>query len=190
MDPRAQTFLVLLNPHRRRLSAVARQYAAGPDDAAELVQETLLRAWRFFSANPQTVVCRAWLVVILRRIAAEWHRTAQRRIRLAPADRVELTEPAAPDPGEPFPALPAMDEERFREFLDDRVVAALEALEPLYREVVVLSVAGGLYYREIAETLDCPVGTVMSRMARARRGLRDRLSQYASAQVRIRGGAA
>ena len=61
-----------------------------------------------------------------------------------------------------------------------------DALVPEFREVVVLSVAGGLNYREVADVLDCPVGTVMSRMARARRLLRERLADYAAAGLRGR----
>ena len=72
-----------------------------------------------------------------------------------------------------------MDEDRFREFLDDKVVAALDAIDPAYREVLILAVAGDLTYREIGEVLACPVGTVMSRMARARRQLRERLAVHA-----------
>ncbi|GJQ25984.1 MAG: hypothetical protein HBSAPP02_10160 [Phycisphaerae bacterium] len=81
-----------------------------------------------------------------------------------------------------------MDESQFREFLDDRVAAALDTLEPPYREVVVLSVAGGLNYREIGDVLECPIGTVMSRMARARRALREQLADYAATQSQERGG--
>ena len=79
-----------------------------------------------------------------------------------------------------------MDERQFREFLDDKIAAALSALDPPFREVIVLSVAGGLSYREIAQVLDCPVGTVMSRMARARRTLRERLAQCAHPRARAR----
>ena len=64
-----------------------------------------------------------------------------------------------------------MSEEQFREFLDDKIAAALDALDPPFREVIILSVAGDLTYKEVAAVLDCPVGTVMSRMARARRTL-------------------
>jgi RNA polymerase sigma-70 factor (ECF subfamily) len=81
-----------------------------------------------------------------------------------------------------------MSEAHFYEFLDDRLVAALEELDPPNREVVVLSVAGGLNYREIGEVLDCPMGTVMSRMARARRALRERLAEFAVVQNPTRGG--
>ncbi|MCH8241923.1 MAG: sigma-70 family RNA polymerase sigma factor, partial [Planctomycetes bacterium] len=88
---------------------------------------------------------------------------------------------------EPFSPLPSFDECRFREFLDDRLVEALDRLEPAFREIVMLSAAGDLSYREIAQVLDCPVGTVMSRMARARRSLREALSSFATQAGWIRG---
>lgn len=159
---------------------VARRYVSGSADAGDLVQETLLRAWRSFSPASGRTFGRAWLFVIMRSTAADWHRLASRRIRLVPATNAELTELAPADLSEPFAGLGAMSEPQFREFLDDRLVAALDELEPDFREVVILSTAGDMNYREIAEVLDCPVGTVMSRMARARRMLRERLAAYAA----------
>ena len=117
----------------------------------------------------------------MRNVTIDWQRAARRRIRFELVTDSELTEVAAPDPAEPLCPLPTLDEDRFREFLDDKVVAALDAIDPAYREVLILAVAGDLTYREIGEVLDCPVGTVMSRMARARRGLRERLSEFARA---------
>jgi RNA polymerase sigma-70 factor (ECF subfamily) len=178
----AEIFLQFIRPHWRRLHVVARRYVANSADAHDLVQETLLRAWRSFSTAQERVYERAWLFVIMRSVVRDWHRTAQRRIRLAGTQSDELTSVAAGEMGEPFCPLPNMDEERFREFLDDRVAAAFDALDAPFREVVILSVAGGLNYREIAEVLDCPIGTVMSRMARARRALRERLADFAQSQ--------
>lgn len=147
-----------------------------------------MRAWGNFNDSDERTYGRAWLFVILRNIAYEWHRTAARRIRLVPHSAVELTELACSELNEPFAALPSLNEMQFYEFLDERLVAALEQLEPVHREVVVLSVAGGLNYREIGEVLDCPIGTVMSRMGRARRALRERLANYATAGIGTKGG--
>jgi RNA polymerase sigma-70 factor (ECF subfamily) len=183
---KTRTFLELVQPHVRRMYVVARQYVSGADEANDLVQESLLRAWRSFSLARGRTYQRAWLFTILRNVAREWHRAGKRRVRLVPCPNSELTEIASSDPGGPFCQLSGMDESRFREFLDDRIVAALEALEPRFREVVVLSVAGGLSYREIAEVLGCPVGTVMSRMARARRTLREQLAEFAQPRRRAR----
>ncbi len=175
-----KTFIELIRPHLRRMYVVARQYVSGENDAGDLVQESLLRAWRSFSLSQKRTYQRAWLFTILRNVCFEWHRAGKRRVRLVSSPDAQLTEIASTDLGEGFCQFSGMDDEsRFREFLDDRIVAALDALEPQFREVVVLSVAGELSYREVAEVLGCPVGTVMSRMARARRILREQLAEFA-----------
>ncbi len=173
-------FLRFVRPQWTSLHRVARRYVAGEEDVRDLVQETLLRAWRSFSPTDTRTYNRAWLYVIMRSAATDWQRAASRRVRLVPTTDAELTELAPADLSEPLPPLSFADESRFREFLDERIVAALDALDAPFREVVILSVAGDLAYREIAEVLDCPVGTVMSRMARARRALRDELAAFAT----------
>lgn len=174
-------FMRHVKPQWASLHVVARRYVVGVDDARDLVQEALLRAWRSYSPSDGRSYGRAWLYVIMRSVAIDWSRLTKRRVRLVPSTHEELTEIASVDLTEPFSPLPAMDEGRFLDFLDDRVAGALNALDPSFREVVMLSVAGDLTYREIAEVLDCPAGTVMSRMARARRALRDQLADYARA---------
>ncbi len=188
METSAEVFLRYIQPLWGRLYLVARRYYGHGDDARDLVQETLLRAWRGFSRTEERTYRGAWLFVIMRNVVLDWQRTAGRKINLILVPDSDLTEIAPSDLTEPFCPLPPMDEGRFREFLDDRIAAALDALEPQFREVIVLSVAGGLSYREIAEVLDCPVGTVMSRMARARRGLREALATYAHANRLVTGG--
>lgn len=182
MKKLAQTFARFVQPHWQRLRFVARRYVAHEHDAQDLVQETLLRAWRNFTPTHERSYGRAWLFVIMRNVANEWQRTGRRRIRLVPDTGSDLTEIVADDASAPLSPLPAIGEQEFREFLDDRVAGALDGLDAPFREVIVLSVAGGLSYREIAEVLDCPLGTVMSRMGRARRTLRERLADYARAQ--------
>ena len=176
MQNRADTFMYYVQPHWKSLYLVARQHVTGREFARDLVQETLLRAWQNFSTTEEREYRRAWLFVIMRNVAADWQRLSKRRIRLVLLPQGELTEIALSDLSEPFCPMPTMDEEQFREFLDDRLAAALDNLAPPFREVIILSVAGELNYREIAEVLDCPVGTVMSRMARARRILREHVA--------------
>ena len=179
MDSTATVFLRFVEPHWEGLYLVARRYAGHGDDARDLVQETLMRAWRGFSPDRDRTYRRAWLFVIMRNVVLDWHRASRRRINLVPVPVSELTDAAVYDPTESFHALPAMDEQQFREFLDDKIVAALDRLDDSFREVLILSVAGDLSYREIADVLDCPIGTVMSRVARARRILREQLSDFA-----------
>ncbi len=179
MNRAAATFVGYVRPQWARLHTVARQYVANENEAPDLVQETLLRAWRHFSSAEQTTFPAAWLFVIMRNVALDWQASARRRLKLTLLPVSQLTEVAGFEEDGTFAPLPALSEEAFREFLDERIAAAVDALDAPYREVLILSVAGDLRYREIAEVLDCPIGTVMSRMARARRALRERLADYA-----------
>lgn len=181
-----ELFVSMIRPHWRSLHAAARRYVHDRQQAEDLVQETLMRAWRNFSATEERAYRKAWLFVILRNIVFEWQRASASRVRLKIVDNAELTELLAPEPGEPLARLPALDEQAFRELLDERIAGAFDALDPAHREILVLSVIGELNYREIAEVLDCPAGTVMSRMARARRALRERLSEFAGKQPATR----
>jgi RNA polymerase sigma-70 factor (ECF subfamily) len=175
-----------VEPLLQRLHAVACHHARSQADARDLVQETMLRAWRGFSKADGRTHRAAWLFVILRNVAIDWRREAAFRLQQIPLPVSEITELVAPDLSDPLAAFPSMREAEFCELLDQRLAQAVKALDPHYREVLVLSVAGGLGYREIAEALDCPLGTVMSRMARARRALRDRLSAFATGAMRER----
>ena len=87
---------------------------------------------------------------------------------------------------DPFPTFGSMSEEEFRDFLGERLVCAWDALNPVFREVMILSICGDLSYREIAEVLDCPIGTAMSRAARARRELREHLARRSDTNTIIR----
>ncbi len=180
MENQTDIFMRYIQPHWKVLHIVARQYVVSEADASDLVQETLLKAWKSFSSTEEREYRRAWLFVIMRNIVLDWQKRNKRRIKLSLIAHSELTEIAASDLNEPLCQMPVMDEERFLQFVDDRIIAALDAIDPAFREVIILSVAGGLKYIEIAKVLDCPLGTVMSRMARARKKLRERLADFAS----------
>lgn len=180
MQGRVDIFMHYIQPHWKGLHSVARRYTLCEEDAGDLVQETFLRAWKNFSLVGEKEYHRAWLFAIMRNIAVEWQRARKRKISLLLVPHSELTEIASSSLAEPFAPLPTMSEEQFLELLDDRIVHALNALDGPFREVITLSVVGELNYRQIAEVLGCPVGTVMSRMARARRMLRERLADLAT----------
>jgi RNA polymerase sigma-70 factor, ECF subfamily len=139
-------------------------------DAEDLVQDTLLRAYRaiesFDGRHP-----RAWLLTILRN--AQVNRVRRRRPEPLhdPEDvnrRLAATADEAAQPDEAFMAG----------VLDQHLGAALEALPPKFREVVELIDVGELSYPEAAAALGIPVGTVMSRLSRARRRLRHHLTRH------------
>lgn len=137
----------------------ARVLCRDPVVAEDLVQEALLRAMRA-SRPPRElslVHVRPWLFRILRNV---WLNECRRRRRDAPEESL------AADPALPMEPGPSGEADRYR------VLAAIESLPPLYREVILLRDLEGLSYQEIAHLLECPLGTVMSRLARARSKLR------------------
>lgn len=147
----------------------------GGDEARshDLVQETMLKAYRSWDTFEQGTNCRAWLMTILRNTFINEFRKKKSR-----PDRVEYDDIAETSV---FRELKDRDPEGefFHHIVDDEVVEAIEGLPDEYRVPLVLSDLEGLPYQEIAETMDIPLGTVKSRLFRARRKLQDELYEYA-----------
>ncbi|HEY2749564.1 MAG TPA: RNA polymerase sigma factor [Polyangia bacterium] len=159
-------FVAELYPHAQLLSRLARRWAG--TDADDLVQETFVRAIAARHRYQSGSNGRAWLCRILHNLAISERRRAARAERLR-ARVIALQPDAAPAEPEPRP-------------LDDAdLVAALASLHPSERRILELAEIEELSYREIACALECPVGTVMSRLHRARRRLRQ------AAQARLPG---
>ncbi|HKK07967.1 MAG TPA: sigma-70 family RNA polymerase sigma factor [Gemmatimonadota bacterium] len=148
----------------------------GGDEARsdDLVQEAVLRAYRAWERYEPGTNCRAWLSRILRNVFINEYR--RREARPAPVPYDEAAEAPV------FPRLSAGEDPEksfFGGLVDRAVVEAIEALDEEFRVPLVLSDLEGLSYREVAEALDVPVGTVKSRLHRARRRLQNRLYEYA-----------
>ena len=140
-------------------------------DAEDLVQETYLQAFKnFHRFNPGTN-CRAWLFTILRNVFLN-------RMRRNGTEILE-GEAVLPDAG--LDSVPSAtfgrtpEDEFFQTILQGDVERALRALPLPFREAVVLTDLEGLSYREVAQVLSCPIGTVMSRLSRGRALLRQSL---------------
>ncbi|MBW3669189.1 MAG: sigma-70 family RNA polymerase sigma factor [Actinobacteria bacterium] len=177
-ERRRDAFAAYVLPEIDVLLRVARTLVPRPADAEDLVQDTLLRAFRsiesFDGRHP-----RAWLLTIMRN--AEMNRTRRRRPELLDdpdsAERVGHEENLAASPeaaivGETFDAV---------------VVESLDALPDRFRRVVVLVDVDGLTYAEAAHLIGVPVGTVMSRLHRARTRIRERLAAAGLAPRRSEG---
>ena len=146
-------------------------------EAEDLVQETCLRAFRgFHRFNPGTN-CRAWLFTILRNAFLNRIRQAGRDVLAG--ESVDLESTAFPGVAETLPARGHPDEEFFQTVLHGDVDRALKALPLPLREVVILADLEGLAYKEIAQVVGCPIGTVMSRLSRGRGLLRQALGRFA-----------
>lgn len=154
-------------PHLDAMYAVSVRLTRSRTDADDLVQESLLRAYRSFHTFVEGTNCKAWLL----RIVTNTFLTNYAKQKRARA----LAEQAGADfGGTSESADPRESLERQR--LAPRIQAALASLPPEFRAAVVLSDMEGLSYKEIADALDCPVGTVMSRLYRGRKLLAARLT--------------
>jgi len=159
--------------HLDVLYRVALRLTGSAADAEDLVQETVLRAFRSWEQYAQGTNARAWLLTILRNQFINEYRRRQRHAR--------ATEEIAADPHAVFLSVRDVDPTGafFDRIVDDRVIAAIDALPDEFREVVQLVDAEGLSYEEAAQVLGAPIGTVKSRLFRARRRLQQELYDYA-----------
>lgn len=151
--------------HLDAVYRMALQLSRHPDEAADLVQETFLKAFKASEGFQETGGgIRPWLFKILHNVFYTRRGKAKREPTLAE----EMGEAASggPSPDEPGPAWDIASLNW--EYVDQRIKAAMERLKPEYREILLLWGVEGLKYREIAQILEVPIGTVMSRLHRAR----------------------
>lgn len=163
-------------PFMQSLYNAAQRLADGPEDAADLVQETYLRAYRTFENFTPGTNCRAWLFTILYSVYINEYHRRQRRGPTVTLDQLEQRFQhylEAPDTAEPAAASMAAGG------IGPEVDAALRQLSPDFQAPVLLVDVEGLSYDEAAAVLGCPIGTVRSRLFRARRLLFAALQQYA-----------
>jgi len=172
-------------PHLSALYNTAVHLMHNQADAQDLVQETMLRAYRFFHQYRQGTNCKAWLFRILRNTFINEYRRKSRRPLEVDVDRVEALQ-EVPETLFQRSELKTPEEELFHNLYDDEITRALESIPESFREVLLLSDIEGLAYQEIANILDVPIGTVRSRLSRARSEMRRSLTNYAVQQGVIR----
>ena len=149
-------------------------------DAEDLVQETMLRGYRSFHTFTEGTNLRAWLFRILTNVYINRYRAAQRRPDESDLADVEDMYLYRRVPSMESAAASLSAEEQFLDlFTDDEVKTALENLPESFRLPVLLADVEGFAYREIAEMLDVPIGTVMSRLHRGRKAMQRELYEYA-----------
>lgn len=157
------TFEEEVLPHADRLFRLAMWLERNRADAEDAVQETMVQAMRSFHRYQPGTNCRAWLITILQRIVSNRRRARGRSILVSdPDDRIAETVSFVP----PVP----------QELTDELVLGSLRGLPLVFQEVILLCDVEDLSYKEAAEALDVPVGTVMSRLHRGRARLRASLT--------------
>lgn len=163
-------------PHMDQVYTAGFYLTRRKDEAEDLLQATFLRAYRFWHQFTPGTNCRAWLMTIL-------HNTFKNRYRerYREQQNVEFDEAVVGDDGRATTvSLPTNPEEIvLAQFLDAEVEEALKSLPIDFLEVVVLVDVQELTYEEAAAAVGCPIGTIRSRLARARRLLQAALRRYA-----------
>lgn len=163
-------------PHMDALYNFALRMTGDPDEADDLLQETYLKAYRFFDKFEKGTNCKAWLFRIMKNSFINIYRKVTKEPDKVDYDDVE----------EFYHSIRAesadsndLQEKLFSNLLDDDVSRALESLPEEFRTVVILCDIEEFTYEEIADFVECPIGTVRSRLHRGRKMLRAKLTRYA-----------
>ena len=166
--------------HAPQLFSTAMSMTRNRSDAEDLVQETFIKAWRSFATYQQGTNLRAWLFRIMTNTYINKYNAQQRKPtetelddveelflykRLGSVDQSQLSQSA--------------EDQMLSLFTDDEVKKALEELPDQFRIPVLMSDVEGFSYKEIAEILEIPLGTVMSRLHRGRKSMQKMLYEYA-----------
>ncbi|MCK6511067.1 sigma-70 family RNA polymerase sigma factor [Myxococcota bacterium] len=165
-------FEALSMPYLDALYNAAVRLCRSESDAEDLVQETMLKAFRFFHRFEQGTHIKAWLFKIMTNTFINHYRKQQR-------DREVVEDWDWDQIAKPDPSSRDFEQRLFAHAISDQVMAALEEIPLDFRMVVMLADIEEFAYKEIAEIVDCPIGTVMSRLYRGRRMLRKLLHGYA-----------
>ena len=162
-----------------QLYSAALRMTRNAADAEDIVQETYLRAYRSYESFEKGTNLRAWLFRILTNTFINAYRAKQRRPQETDVDDVDdlylYRRVRSADV-----SSRSAEETLFDLFTDDEVKQALEDLPESFRLPVLLADVEGFSYREIAEMLDVPIGTVMSRLHRGRKSMQKALAQFAA----------
>ena len=157
-----------------QLYSAALRMTRNPADAEDVVQETFLKAYRAYDSYTEGTNLKAWLYRILTNTYINKYRKAQRRpseVELGELQDLYLYKRL----GESSGASQSAEADMLDEFVDTDVIEALESLPETFRFPVLLADVDGFSYKEIAEMLDIPIGTVMSRLHRGRKALQKKL---------------
>lgn len=172
-----EEFEALALEHFTPLYNTAVRLTRNPSEAEDLVQEALLKAYRFFHRFEPGTNIKAWLFTILRNTYINAYRKASRQQQQVDFEQVA---PFYADPLGPVEwGENGSTESMLHYLVQDDVKWALDALPEEYRLVVMLADLEDFTYKEIAAIVGCPVGTVMSRLFRGRRQLRKSLAEFA-----------
>ena len=171
-------------PHLDALYTMALRLVRNSNDAGDLLQETVLRAYRFFHQFESGTNCRAWMLTILFNNFRNGYRKSSREQPAASADEFDRKVEAESLRTDPAGSNPESVVSGQR--MEGEVEAALAGLPAEFREAILLVDVEELSYQEVSGVLNIPIGTVKSRVSRGRAMLRDELAAFAKERGIIR----
>ena len=176
--PSRTNFEEMVRPHVKSLLALAWRFTHNTAMAQDLLQDTLLKAYRFMHRFEPGTNFWAWLATIMRNLYFSQVRKQAREAMVLDLDHLPLPTPSE---GADDPSLMPLEEldGMLSHLVTDDVMAALDHLPHDYRTTVLLADMLEYSYKDIARAMDCPMGTVMSRLHRGRQMLQTQLRQYA-----------
>jgi len=163
-------------PHMHALYNFALRMTGNADDAHDLVQETYMKAFRFFDKFEKGTNCKAWLYRIMKNSYINLYRKEAKEPEKVDYEKVEefynTVKSSSTDAND-------LEEKIFGNLFDDQVTEALQSLPEDFRTVVILCDIENFTYEEIAQFIEAPIGTVRSRLHRGRKILQKKLFEYA-----------